>query len=108
MKLLIVILALIFSTNICSSQTLELQKPDGKIKIIQPLPFEKKFPQTKFLYNSTAGKVYALPLDNMPCLVTRPTDLRGVAKINLNGYKKIPNAIQEQKIIPSPELELLK
>lgn len=58
--------------------------------------------QAKFLYNTEKGKAYALPLDNMPCLVPHTNSNMPVAKIDIEELKKMPNAFQKQNIIPNP------
>lgn len=60
----------------------------------------------KFLYNTDKGKVYPLPLDNMPCLVPQINSNMPVAKLYMKEYKKIPNALQEQKLIPQTETSI--
>ena len=51
-------------------------------------------PKAKFLYETDKGSVYALPLDNMPCLKPTFNADMPVAKLSPNGY--IPNAINVQ------------
>ncbi len=63
-------------------------------------------PIAKILYNIEKGKVYALPLDNMPCLVPQINSNMPVAKLDMKEYKKIPNALQEQKLIPQTETSI--
>ena len=58
-------------------------------------------PEAKFLYETNKGKVYALPLDNMPCLVTTIQSNMPVYKSSPKGY--IPNALRERKIIPDSQ-----
>jgi hypothetical protein len=70
-----------------------------EIKIVQPQSLQKTFPEAKFLYNTSEGKIYALPFDNMPCLVAINSDPM-IVKMDLKELKKIPNAIPEQRIIP--------
>ena len=57
-------------------------------------------PKAKFLYETNKGKVYALPLDNMPCLVTTIHSNMPVSKNSPKGY--IPNALQKREIIETP------
>ena len=68
----------------------------SKISVIQLL----KAPKAKLIGHSKFGKVYALPQDNMPCIV--PPDataaLMPVAKIPLVS-SGIPNAFQKQDLI---------
>ena len=58
-------------------------------------------PKAKFLYETNKGKVYALPLDNMPCLVTTIQSNMPVYKSSPKGY--IPNALREREIIPDSQ-----
>ena len=78
-------------------------KPNGKekqrilLENFSDLPIEQV---AKILYVSPNGnKIYALPLDNMPCVVP---DMRQfnmpVAKAELNGF--IPNAAKGFSLIP--------
>jgi hypothetical protein len=56
-------------------------------------------PQAKYSHTTSRGKVYNLPIDNMPCLVP---DMDQVAP--MPGYKmpegRMPNAIPRQPLIP--------
>ena len=70
------------------------------IKTVKPQSLQITFPEAKLLYNTDKGKVYALPLDNMPCLVPYVISNMPIARLDIKDYKKIPNAIPEQKIIP--------
>lgn len=58
-------------------------------------------PLAKLLYNTDKGKVYALPIDNMPCLVPHTNSNMPIAKINIENFKKIPNAFPKQNLIPN-------
>ena len=51
-------------------------------------------PKAKFLYETDKGSVYALPLDNMPCLKPNFNSDMPVLKLSPNGY--IPNALNVQ------------
>lgn len=59
-----------------------------------------KTPKAKLIGHSKYGKVYALPLDNMPCLVppTATAALMPVAKTPLVNAG-IPNAVTKQDLI---------
>jgi hypothetical protein len=57
-------------------------------------------PNARFLYETNKGKVYALPLDNMPCLVTTIHSNMPVYKNSPKGY--IPNALRKNEIIVTP------
>lgn len=56
-------------------------------------------PQATYSHTTSRGKVYNLPIDNMPCLVP---DMNQVAP--MPGYKmpegRMPNAIPRQPLIP--------
>jgi hypothetical protein len=82
----------------------ESPNPDGRINLIKAQPITITFPNAKYLYTTEKGKVYALPLDNIPCLVPEINSNMPIVKFNLKGYKKIPNAFPEQKLIPSESL----
>jgi hypothetical protein len=60
-------------------------------------------PQPKFPYETNTGKVYILPLDDMPCLVTSIQSNMPVYKNSPKTY--IPNALQENEIIVTPHSE---
>lgn len=57
-------------------------------------------PQATFSHNTSRGKIYTLPIDNMPCLVP---DMKQVATMP-GQYSmpegRMPNAIPRQRIIP--------
>ena len=74
--------------------------PRTRTVVIDSMPNQT----AKFLYNTDKGKVYALPLDNMPCLV--PNEMY---TINDHTYYKqdlpyntIPNPYPKHDIIPGP------
>lgn len=50
-------------------------------------------PKAKFLYDTEMGSVYALPLDNMPCLRPKVESHMPIARLSPNGY--IPNALHD-------------
>lgn len=107
MKYFITLLVLQFSIKIASAQKIEIPGTKDKIeniKIIKSHLLTKTFPQAKFLYNTEKGKVYALPLDNMPCLVPHINSNMPIAKLDLKEYNKIPNVSPEQKLIPETEI----
>lgn len=62
-------------------------------------------PMAKLLYNTDKGKVYALPLDNMRCLVPDEMYTTSINKVR-EHYKQyypnasIPNALSQFDIIP--------
>ena len=51
-------------------------------------------PKAKLLYRTDKGAVYALPLDNMPCLRPGIHSNMPIYKLSPNGY--IPNALNKQ------------
>jgi hypothetical protein len=53
--------------------------------------------KAKFPYETNTGKVYILPLDNMPCRVPSIQSNMPVYKNSPKTY--IPNALQEREII---------
>lgn len=71
MKTLFIIFATTFSVK-ANAQLLESPNKDGmidNIKTVSPQTLKANFSGAKYLFNTDKGKVYALPLDNMPCLV---------------------------------------
>jgi hypothetical protein len=59
-----------------------------------------KAPKAKLIDQSNFGKVYALPQDNMPCIVTPHATAALMPVFNTPLVKAtIPNAIQEQELI---------
>lgn len=60
-------------------------------------------PKAEFLYHTESGSVYALPLDNMPCLRPMILSEMPVRKSGSDGY--IPNPLRNVtnvQIIPIP------
>ncbi len=59
-------------------------------------------PQAKLLYNTDKGKVYALPQDNMPCLVPDEMYSFNYPKNYKQSYPKasIPNPYSMYDLIP--------
>lgn len=53
-------------------------------------------PLAKLLYNTDKGKVYALPIDNMPCLVLHTNSNMPIAKINIENFKKYQTHFQNK------------
>ena len=76
--------------------------PRTRTVVIDSLPDQT----AKFLYNTGKGKVYALPLDKMPCLVPDINSNMPIAKLKMNEYKKMPNALPLQKLIAETEILL--
>jgi len=59
-----------------------------------------QLPQATFSHNTTRGKVYTLPVDNMPCLVP---DMNQVSRMPGQYFapdNRMPNALPKQEIIP--------
>jgi len=75
----------------------KLNPPEDSLVSVKMLAISD-MPKAKFLYETNKGKVYALPLDNMPCLVTTIQSNMPVYKNSPKGY--IPNALREREIIP--------
>ncbi len=59
-------------------------------------------PQAKFLYNTNQGKVYALPQDNMPCVVPDEMYSFNFPENYKQYYPKgyIPNSYNRYDLIP--------
>jgi hypothetical protein len=103
MKYSIVLFILFFTIKVSYAQNIIVPKERGMIDNIQavkPKTLKGNFPQAQFLYNTDKGKVYALPQDKMPCLVPHTNSNMPIAKLGMNEFKKIPNALPEQKLIP--------
>jgi hypothetical protein len=84
------------SFNVISPEKLNL--PDS---LISPKMLAiTDMPKAKFLYETNKGKVYALPLDNMRCLVPSIQSNMPVYKNSPKNY--IPNALRENEIIVTP------
>jgi hypothetical protein len=57
-------------------------------------------PQATFSHNTSKGKIYTLPIDNMPCLVPDMKQVRPMPGQYVNPDNKMPNAMPKQEIIP--------
>jgi hypothetical protein len=58
-------------------------------------------PQAKLLTTTAAGKIYALPLDNMPCLVPNETAVIQLpVALQPRLKNNIPNGSVAQPVIP--------
>ncbi len=88
MKAIYIIGSFIFISTAASAQS--------NVSVVQL----SKSPKAKLIAHSTFGKVYALPQDNMPCIVppTATTALIPVAKTPLVNAV-IPNAVPKQDLI---------
>lgn len=88
MKVILLVVSFIFISALASAQSnfLDVQLP--------------KAPMASFIGYSNIGKVYALPQDNMPCIVppVATAALMPVAKTPLL-HSGIPNAFPEQDLI---------
>ena len=101
----------IFTGKPLKANTLIL-KLNGKVSLLPiegiliPPPQKRTIPantiklQAKFLLNRSKGKAYTLPQDNMPCMVPDINSNMPVVILDLNNYKKIPNAGPEQRLPP--------
>ena len=68
-------------------------------KLNQPL----LYPKAKFIRETTIGKIYALPQDNMPCLVpdiNKMTLMLNAAPVDMLAKMYIPNPYATQQTIP--------
>ena len=75
----------------------KLQGPLLKIPLDTTFKFHNEMvyePKAKFLYETDKGSVYALPLDNMPCLRPGIHSDMPVARLSQESY--IPNALNVQ------------
>src|SRR6187431_906101 len=107
MKYFIVLFILFFTIKISHAQVMIVPKERGMIDNIQtvkPKTLKGNFPQAQLLFSTDKGKVYALPQDKMPCLAPQIISNMPIAGLGLNEFKKIPNALPEQKIIPGKKI----
>ena len=107
MKYSIIVFILLFSIKTTHAQIIEVPNNRGmidNIKTVKPKLLEVNFAQAKFLFKTDKGKVYALPQDNMPCLVPPINSNMPIARLNINELKKIPNALPQQMLIPETEI----
>ena len=61
------------------------------------------YPKAKFIRETTAGKIYALPQDNMPCLVPDLYKIKlmpNAAPVDMFVKMYIPNPYSKQQTIP--------
>ena len=61
------------------------------------------YPKAKFIRETTAGKIYALSQDNMPCLVPDLYKMKlmpNATPVDMLGKMYIPNPYPKQQIIP--------
>lgn len=109
MKVTIVIPFLVCAFSAVKAQTTQ---PQNLIDIIKENPATSqtaiiktpsiKLPQATLLSVNEKGKIYALPQDNMPCLVpdkTKTAVIPNAAPFVIPG-NKIPNAAQVYPVIP--------
>lgn len=91
MKALSLVMLFIFISTLASAQS--------NISVVQT----SKSPKAKLIGHSYFGKVYALPQDNMPCIVppTATTALMPVVNMPLVNTG-IPNAVPKQDLIATP------
>ena len=56
-------------------------------------------PQATFSHNTSRGKIYTLPIDNMPCLVPDMKQVEGMPRQNMPD-SRMPNAFPRLPLIP--------
>ncbi len=103
MKYLLSTIAFMLCQKDILAQRLPIPVPNGEIqtiKIVPPYSFPKNFADAKYLFSTDKGKVYALPLDNMPCLVPYQFGNMPNATADIENIIKIPNAYPQKKLIP--------
>jgi hypothetical protein len=59
-----------------------------------------QLPQATFSHNTSKGKVYTLPVDNMPCLVPDMDQVSRMPGQYFTPDNRMPNALPKQEIIP--------
>lgn len=57
-------------------------------------------PQATFSHNTSKGKVYTLPIDNMPCLVPDMNQVSRMPGQYAIPDSRMPNVVPKQEIIP--------
>jgi hypothetical protein len=57
-------------------------------------------PQATFSHNTSKGKVYTLPIDNMPCLVPDMDQVSRMPGQYFTPDNRMPNVMPKQEIIP--------
>ena len=62
-------------------------------------------PQAVFSHNTSRGKIYTLPIDNMPCLVPDMNQVSRMPGVMPPADNRMPNAIPQQPIIPRDKKE---
>src|SRR5687767_9538399 len=58
----------------------------------------------KFSHNTSKGKVYTLPYDNMPCLVPYMNQVSRMPQHNM-PLGKMPNLVPNQQVVPGEDEE---
>jgi hypothetical protein len=85
--------------------------PDGQQKLfnadttgerlLSPLLLQRGLlPQATFSHQTSRGKVYNLPIDNMPCLVPDMQQVRPMPGQHYFPEGRMPNVFPRQRIIP--------
>ena len=62
-------------------------------------------PQATFSHNTSRGKVYTLPIDNMPCLVPDMNQVSRMPGQYSLPQNRMPNVVPKQEIIPKGKKE---
>lgn len=62
-------------------------------------------PQATFSHNTSRGKVYTLPIDNMPCLVPDMNQVSRMPGQYFTPDSRMPNVMPKQEIIPKEKKE---
>lgn len=77
-----------------------------RFKKLQGLTLQRGLlPQATFSHNTSKGKVYTLPIDNMPCLVPDMKQVSRMPGIYPPVDSRMPNALPKQQIIPRDKKE---
>ena len=113
MKQLLFLSALILICLITNAQNFFVKKVDLKIAGNQPgdtihhklnlvilNDLSLNHPEGKFLYKTEKGKVYALPPDNMLCLVPEYHSKMGIASSHGAFTEPMPNPLPKIELIP--------
>ncbi len=60
-------------------------------------------PQASFSHNTSKGKIYILPIDNMPCLVPDMNQVSRMPGAYAYPEGRMPNLFPKQRVIPEEE-----
>jgi len=101
MKTICLIASILFSSFVASAQ---IASPGFKNKVpkgnLVDWAATITGPKAKLLGQSSLGSIYAMPQDNMPCLVPTPIQNSMPVAVPPPSALVMPNAIPKQNLIP--------